>query len=56
MNYALVYNSILINFPFPGHCFLLDYSLGYTQAHLHLSFVFQDVAADGDHSALVFER
>lgn len=55
MNYALVYNSILINFPFPGHCFLLDYSLGYTRAHLYLSFVLENVAADGDRSPLVFE-
>ena len=47
MNYALVYNSILINFPFSGHCFLLDYSLGYTQALSYLSSVFEDVAADG---------
>lgn len=55
MNYALVYNSILINFPFPRHCLLLDYSLGDTRAHLYLSFASEDVAADGDCSPLVFE-
>lgn len=51
MNYASVYNSILINFP---STWASAYQLGYTQEHLYLSFVFEDAAPDGECSLLMF--